>query len=287
MSDLRTTSNTLVINASNAVGNTNTIFKYPFINGSFELKKGSQICISNMSVPYAWFNVNQTYYNNTSFQYTFTTGAGTVTRTVNILNGFYLVSDINNLLVADMTSAGYYLVDSTGSNIYNLSIAQDITYYSNQIIALAFPTSLPAGYSNPNSLSFPATASTPQFIVLSTNNFNSLIGFAPGTYPPAIQATNYSVIGTITPVITPVNSVIVRVSLVNNGVSIPSDIIDSFPITVTFGANINYSPNFEKWVDINPGKYSSMTITLVDNNFNTIYSNDPSVTITLLIKQVL
>lgn len=275
---------TLVLNSNNVTGTTNSQYQFDFIGGSYIVKKGSRMCVKNITIPYSWFNVNATVYNNVSFQYIFTDGAGSHTRTVTLTNGFYTVSDINNALVADMTAAGYFLVDSTGQNVYYLSIANDVTFYANQIIALAFPTALPSGYTNPNTLTFPATASTPQFVVLSTNNFGALIGFAAASYPAAIQATNFSVIGTVLPVITPVNNVVVLCNLVNNTVTIPSNILDSFPINATFGSNINYAPTFASWVNLNAGRYDNFTISFVDQNFNTIIANDDNVTITLQIE---
>ncbi len=45
-----------------------------------------------------------------------------------------------------------------------------------------------------------------------------------------------------------------RCSLVDNKVSIPVDIFDSFTIGgVGFGQNINYSPQVSIWVELSPG----------------------------------
>jgi hypothetical protein len=46
--------------------------------------------------------------------------------------------------------------------------------------------------------------------------------------------------------------------LVNNYVTNPSDIIDGFPIgDVSFGSNINFINQLEKWVNIFPGSNSN------------------------------
>jgi hypothetical protein len=65
----------------------------------------------------------------------------------------------------------------------------------------------------------------------------------------------------------------------------PSDILDCVPINATFGSNITYSPSFPKWIKIKDGTYNNMTITLSDQNFNTIYARDPNLIITLMIRQ--
>jgi hypothetical protein len=72
-----------------------------------------------------------------------------------------------------------------------------------------------------------------------------------------------------------------RCSLINNPVTFPSDILDSFPITnVSFGS----TNNIEKWIKLTPGSYSSFSLTLVDQNLNNLIMNDPNILITLLIR---
>ena len=262
-------SNTLVVNSSNVVlGTNNSTYEYKFINGGFNVPDNAEICVSNITVPYSWQNINAGYYNNALFQYTWTVGVTTTTYTITLPNGYYSVTDINNYLQGQMLLAGQYLVDGSGQNVYYISLQYNVTYYGVQLLCYAVPTSLPAGFTQPASwLGYPSTASTPQLIVTS-NNFGTIIGFLPGTYPSVIQATNYSTVSNTTPNGSPVNSVIIQNSLVYNAIAMPSNILDSMPITSSYGSNINYSPSFEKWVKIRSGKYSSMTITLLDQNLN-------------------
>ena len=146
------------------------------------------------------------------------------------------------------------------------------------------PSVLPAGYTNPAALVLPTVASTPQLVILSTSNFGTIIGFTAGSYPPAIQPTNYSILSNTLPNGSPVNSIVVRCNLVSNNVVSPSDILDSFPINGTFGSNLNVTPNFEKWIKIKSGRYTNFTITFQDQNLNTIPILDPNLLITLLLK---
>jgi len=92
------------------------------------------------------------------------------------------------------------------------------------------------------------------------------------------QSPPYPALGTF------VNGIVVRCSLIDNSISFPSDILDSFSITSTFGANINYQPNYEKWVAIKSGRFNKLTITLTDQNFNNLGVNDPNVLISLFLK---
>lgn len=275
-------SNTLILNSSN-VTNQKNIYQYNFLNGAFVVPDGSEMCISGITLPYSFYNIQQQFYNNTSFEITWTQ-AVLATYTIDLPNGYYSVNTLNDFLQGQLINLGLYLVDASGDNVYYLSMVYNVSTYSVQLLSFAVPIALPAGYTNPAGLTFPAVASTPQFVILPTNNFGLIIGFTAGSYPPVVQPTNYSVLSNTLPNGSPVNSIIVRCNLVSNNVVSPSDILDSFQITGTFGTNLNYSPNFEKWIKIKSGRYSNFTITLQDQNFNNIPILDTNVLITLLLK---
>lgn len=277
-------SNCLVLNSSNVIGRDNNIYKYNFINGMFTIKEDAEIALSSITMPYSWFNIT-TAYNNNTFQIIWY-GSSTTTYTVILPDGFYLVSDINNYLENFMIQNSLYLIDSsTGNYIFYVNLFTSATYYSNQILSFAVPVSLPSGYTAPVGWpGFPASASTPLFTVLN-NNLQQLLGFSAGSYPSITQPTNYSILSNLLPPVgSPVNSIIVRCSLIDNAVAMPTDILDSFSINSTFGSNINYSPNYEKWISVRRGSYSSLSITFVDQDFNNIAILDPNIIITLLIK---
>ena len=79
------------------------------------------------------------------------------------------------------------------------------------------------------------------------------------------------------------NGVVVRCNLVSNAIAPYNDVLDTFPITSTYGSNINYLPISNNDVKLKAGKYSSLQITFNDDNFNTLYLLDPTVLITLII----
>ena len=243
-------SNCLVLNSSNVIGRGNNIYKYNFINGMFTIKEDSEIALSSITIPYSWFNITSVYQNNT-FQIIWY-GSSTTTYTVILPDGFYLISDINNYLENFMIQNSLYLIDSsTGNYIFYVKLFTSSTYYSNQILCFAVPITLPSGYTAPVGWpGFPLTPSTPLFTVLN-NNLQQLLGFTYGSYPSIKQTTNYSILSNLLPPVgSPVNSIIVRRSLIDNAVAMPTDILDSFAINATFGSNINYSPNYEKWIII-------------------------------------
>jgi len=104
--------------------------------------------MSNITIPYSWFNVNSGQYNNNTFQYTFPTSTGQQTFTVSLPNGFYSATDINNYLQTQMIQRGQYLVNSAGEYVYYITLQYDTNYYAVQLMCFALPTSLPTNYTN-------------------------------------------------------------------------------------------------------------------------------------------
>jgi hypothetical protein len=65
---------------------------------------------------------------------------------------------------------------------------------------------------------------------------------------------------------------------------VPSDLLDNFAITSTFGSNIYYQPLSDNWIKLKPGTYKNMVISFADQNFNPLQALDPNVLISLLIR---
>ena len=275
----------LVLNSNNVVNNgLNSQYQYNFINGAFNVPPNSTMCISNVTIPYSWFNLNSSLYNNVSFQYTFPDSSGQPTYTVTIPNGYYDVDDINNYLQSVMIKNKQYLVNASGQYVYYLTMTYNVTYYAVQIVCYNVPTSLPTGWTNPSGMVFPTSTKTPQIIVTNTDQFGTVIGFTAGTYPTVPSITTVTFLSNTIPDGSPVNSLIMRCNLVDNNVAMPSDIVDSININATFGANITYQPNFPKWVKLKAGKYTYMNVQLVDQNNRSIVAKDNNVLITLLLQ---
>ena len=179
------------------------------------------------------------------------------------------------------------LLDSkqhVGNNVYYLSVQYNTTYYANQILAYTVPTSLPAGFTQPsNWVGYPTASRTPYIEILSNNTFGTFLGFSAGNYG-INQTSNYSINSNITPVGSVVNSLVVRCSLVNNGISNNSDIIDSFPINGIFGSNLNFFNNIEKWIKLSQGRYNNFIVTIQDQNLNDINILDNNILMNFIIR---
>ena len=230
-------------------------------------------------------------------------------------SGVYTVSGATNTTTTAMVSQ--LGSEITPSIIYPITLTSSPVLYTNTITSQTIPivTSIPSvfgsGWINANgqngqpswtggyptsgnqyaSLTFPTTTSTTQTIA-------NILGFTSaglGTtfYPPQTTTTALQTVANgnslsaqppFPPKGTIVNGVIVRCNLVYNNVSIYNDVLDTFPITSTYGSNINYLPISDNFVRIKGGKYSSFTITFNDDNFNNLAILDPTVLIGLIIR---
>jgi hypothetical protein len=312
--------NNIVLNSKNLqVGTTNT-FQYNFINGSFKIPKDSKLIINQLTVPYSWYNITSILGNNT-FQYVMpTTGSTTTTITVVIPDGFYTLSDLNVVLQQSLKANNFFFYNITGSGttlgtaqpviLYPITLTSFSANYTNNFTFYYIPINtinVQATYGS-NWVwalgTFPTTATAPQIIITgnvskSTTLFGNLIGFLSGTYPtvqatigaPTVLNASFTVAGnTLTQINGPfpalgstVNGVIIRCSLVDNKITMPSDILDSFPITSTFGSNINYLPISDNQIAIKEGTYSNFTVSFYDQNLNVLNMQDFNVLLSFII----
>ena len=267
----------LVLNSNNAINN--STFQYKFING-FVINDDAELAISNIQIPYSWFNITQAYNNNT-VTLTFPSLIPTVI-TITFSDGFYTTTDLNAYIQQICIQNGLYLINASGQYVYYLTLLYNTTYYGVQLIAQLVPTSLPSGWSQPaNWVGYNTVSYTPQ-LTISDNNFGKIIGFEAGTYP-SVNTSDASILNTFTPLGSNVNSLIIRCSLVDNQVGIPTDVLDTMPVNATFGSNIEYQPYSLKWVKITSGSQQFITISFVDQNLNALAAQDPNVTISLLL----
>jgi hypothetical protein len=274
--------------SSNVIGPNKNIYQYNLISDSFHAKD-CEMAVSSLAIPYSWFNVTS-FYNNQSFTIVFPYLTVFYIMNITLPNGFYSVSDINNYVQLECIKQGLYLT-SGGLNYYYFNIVVNTSLYAVQIVLSLVPSTLPSGFAQPatgwwsSSFGLPTVARTPTFCLPATGSIGSLIGFAPGVILGPSTTTSLSFTSTSTPVGSTVNGLLIRCSLVNNSVTQPSDILDAVPINATFGANITYNPSFQKWIKMRDGRYSSMTITFVDQNLNTLYSVDPNILLTILLRK--
>ena len=209
--------------------------------------------------------------------------------TLTLTDGNYNISTLNTALQNYMISKNQYLTQtSTGNKVFYINLSTSSTTYTDQFILTPIPTSLPSGYTAPTGFPYSANNYIPQIVISNYTGYYSLgylIGFTGGIYPSAPTSTATTILSNTIPNLSIVNSIVVRCNLVNNAVSIPTDVLDTFSLSgVSFGNNIVYTPTYEKWIQIKDGNYDTMFVYFQDQNFNEIIANDNNVMISMLIK---
>jgi hypothetical protein len=183
-----------------------------------------------------------------------------------------------------MIANGHYFIDSVGGYVYYIELVTNSVYYAVQLNCLKLPTSLSAGYTNPASMTFPATTLTPQVVIPATN-IRDLLGFPDGTYPVAEQTTDYSTFSTTAPQVSPTQSIVMTTNLISSGLTNPSNVLYSFtPAGIEFGSIIESKPSSPLWLDVTNGFYQSVEIQLYNQAFTPLVVKDPNVVIILAIK---
>jgi hypothetical protein len=267
------------------------MYQYQFKNGAFEVPANAEMMITSFQIPYSWYNITSRY-NNNSFKIYWPNGAvGNYTAyTLTLDDGFYTVNALNARIQQFCIEKGMYLTDGSGNNVYYVSITPNSTAYANQIITKLVPLSLPTGFVEPTDPAFagyPVTTKRPPYIEILSNNFGKYLGFTAGSYG-ITKTADYNVLSNLIPQASTVNSLLVKCSLVNNGCSNQSDVLDAFAIGGssggTFGGNLNYTNNIEKWVRISEGRYNNFIVTIVDQNNNEISILDNNLLINFLIR---
>jgi hypothetical protein len=281
----------LTINSTNVANSLNNMYQYQFKNGAFEVPANAEMMITSFQIPYSWYNITSRY-NNNSFKIYWPNGAvGNYTAyTLTLDDGFYTVNALNARIQQFCIEKGMYLTDGSGNNVYYVSITPNSTAYANQIITKLVPLSLPTGFVEPTDPAFagyPVTTKRPPYIEILSNNFGKYLGFTAGSYG-ITKTADYNVLSNLIPQASTVNSLLVKCSLVNNGCSNQSDVLDAFAIGGssggTFGGNLNYTNNIEKWVRISEGRYNNFIVTITDQNNNEISILDNNLLINFLIR---
>jgi hypothetical protein len=167
----------------------------------------------------------------------------------------------NSYTVASASGTGFQVTTATSQTVSSTN--------ESYAVACLWGASLTNGYG-------PA-------LVVPNTGMVSLLGFAAGNYPPSLQTSNYAILSTKTPIISPIISVNVNCSLISNPFNSSFQSIFQFTPNVSFAQFMSFSPTFPVYFKINDGNYSQISVWFSDQNGYPIYINDPEIVITLLI----
>jgi hypothetical protein len=274
---------TIVINSSNYVQNSGNKYVYNFPQTSY-FSAGSGIGVSNISIYNSIQNITQKRGNNVVTLL----WLGTI-YTFIFPDGYYSVSDINFFFQQQCILNGFYVTANSGAdNVYFFELVVNSIRYSTSLNFYAIPTDAQAtalGYSKPSNAtwSYPISPTTPSLSF--GQPFGNLIGFTFGTYPPTVQSTNVQYLSTSTPVISPVDSLILTCNLINSKYSVPNNILFTVPITTALGTIIQVPISSIVFNDILPQNFSTLEITIFDQLFNPVILLDKELTLTLVIQE--
>ena len=284
---------TIVINSTNIVPDgENNKFIYKFPNSV--LFKDDYVALSSVSIYYSWFNITSAFQNNI-IQYVW----DGVTFTINIPDGIYEVATLNALLQYSFIQNGHYLVDATGSNVYYAQFLVNPARYAVQINTYLFPLALPAGYTNPAGVVFPAVTFNPSIILPAS--INVILGYVVGfTTDPNIGNAftppvgddfvsklangTLSYISTQAPNIQPNSSLLVALSNIDNAYAQPSSLIYTIVPSVAVGEIINERPPNFIWNKLIEGTYNELRLTILGTDLAPLKIRDPQITIVLVIR---
>jgi hypothetical protein len=275
----------IIVNASNVVsGSNNSTYRYNFPGGAVNFK-GAKIAVAQISMFNSVFNITAANGNNT---FSFLWYSGITTQfDITITDGYYDIAALNSYLQQYCITNSLYLIDAAGDYVYYLEFIENPNAYAVQFNSYPIPTALPVGYSAPAGwLGYPLTTLVPRLIVPSTN-FQNLIGFVAGTFPTAIQTTAYSANSSFTPQVSPVESMLLSCSLLNNIYSNPNTILYSFTAANTeFGNLIDSRPAEFAYVNVQDGSYPYFELRFLDQSYNALTIQDSNLIVQLLIRNV-
>lgn len=291
----------LVLNQNNLVQDgTNSELVYKFPNSV--VFKDKYIAVSSISMFYSWFNILQVY-NNNLFTYTWTSGTTTNVYTVNIPNGLYEISDINNYIQFICIQNGTYW-SIFGNNYYPFELLVNANRYAIQLNTYLIPTTTPTDATTPtNFVGWPTTEQNS--VVTFPSQFNKIVGYsanfssnpnlnnAYNPPSPSSKSSNYvaklaggqlSYLSDLSPQVQPNSNVLFNISNINNPYAVPSSVIYSLSPSVKIGEQITDTPPNFMWNKLIDGTYNELRLQLKGTDGQRLMINDPNMTILLTIR---
>lgn len=290
----------IVFNQNNIVQNgLNSELVYKFPNSV--IFKDKYIAVSSISMFYSWFNILSNY-NNNIFTYTWTSGTTTTVYKINIPDGLYEISDINNFIQFTCIQNGTYW-SSFGNNYYPFELLVNANRYAVQLNTYLIPTALPTDSTIPTN--FPGWPTTEQNSVITfPAQFNKIVGYTANfqsnpnvgnAYVPTtpFKGNNYvaklaggqlSYLSNFSPEVQPNSNVLFNISNISNPYAIPSSVIYSLSPSVKIGEQISDVPPNFIWNKLIDGTYNELRLQLKGVDGQPLQINDPNMTILLTIR---
>lgn len=231
-------SSTIILNSNNRDATTNYRFVYNFPS-HVQFSEGDTIGVESINMYNIIFNVEATRSNNV-FSIIWNADSA-VTYNFVIPDGFYSIADLNYFIQYSCVQNDLYCINGSGNYVYFVELVINSTVYGAELRTYILPDTTEAGtlgYTKPSGASwdFHASADTTPQVVIPTSSFGELFGFIAGTFPATPQTTSQYIASTITPQISPVNSLILTCNLINSELSNPVNVFYSMPLNSAYGS---------------------------------------------------
>lgn len=268
----------LIINKSHWVGG--STYRYKF--GRSVDFSNINIALGSASVYYSWRNITAALNNNT-FQIIHPKTGGSDTLSITIPDGGYEIADINNYLRWWLITNGYYIQNNTTlEQVVFAELRVNASTYSIEFVS--YPTySVPSGWSAGSAYTYDGIGNGPQLVV-GSNDFGTIIGYAAGTFPSSPSTTISTTSSTLTPVITQVVNVLITLDAVDNPFTINSSVIHAFSTAgIQYGRLITTEPTSLAFIPCQNSSRQEITLQLVDQNMMPINMIDNDIVVKLML----
>lgn len=244
-----------------------------------------KIALQKINLFYSWPNISDM---NNKLKIEWPTGTNTFI-SFNIVipsnYNFESIQALNSFIQTIMIQNGLYLIDTaTGDFIYYLSFVENPSIYGVSLVLNLVPSSLPANTSEPaNFAGFPTTSRNMRFST--DSDFGLLVGFLKDTIYGGLTS-NQIIQSPYTPQLSPVNTILVRCSIMSNKLSLNNDnnIIYSFTTKGTlYGSLIDLEPKNITFYEVQTAS-NFMVVEFLTQDYKQLNILDPSISITFLIE---
>jgi len=306
-------SETIVLNKTNIVHYSNSKLEYKFPS-PMEFSDGDEIAMTSCNLYKSIYNISASQKNN-KFNYYWFDEFGTIDMntpfTIILPDGYYSVNTIYEMFQKHMVENGHYLQLKTGGSfIYLFELIINTTFYSvelrantcakffnfnssgtervfDEIDPISGDVLLGVAKTPTSSWRLPDVFASPVFEITPDQSlFGDLIGFEPQIIqsPSGIQTT-YARLSSRTPQMESTSSLIIKSNLVKNQLSLPNNVIHSFPMpSAAFGEQFNGVSEYV-YSKISPGHYTHMTIEIVNQLYESVDIRDDNMLLTFSIKR--
>lgn len=255
--------------------------------GSFNATdNNAKIGVAQYAIYNSSYNISESLGNN---RLTITWIDGQV-REVVFSDGYYSVGDINSRIQYELSKMKWYLVSTTQSNqlLYHINIAANTIKYAAEITILYVKNT--EGFKLPDNCGWtlPSSDTIKYPMITLSRGFMKILGFKNQSSFPLNQTgsseENLTYLSNTTPVLSDTFAYSLSCNMINSKFSLQHKIFFQIGLTKSFGELISESLPTVHLYSVYPGVYTSLEISIYDDEQNAITPLDPEFRIQLILE---